>query len=475
MGAPDPDPIPLFGLGVTHKSAPANAQKRVNVYYELQEDPDRSRVVAYGTPGLETFLDLTTSGVRGAIAPPKSTYAYMVHGSTFYQVDSAGTSTSRGTIATSSGRVAMAENGRYVVVVDGTAGYYFDMNDPSTGIVQIADGNFPNGARTIAWVDGYFIAALEGLFYLSDPNTPVTWPGDFASAESSPDNILLVVEDHQDLTIFGAQSIEFWANTGDPDFPFERIPGTTAEWGLAAINSAAPFDESVAFMARNELGQVVAAKLQGHRVVRLSNHELEAHWTSLGGIPDATAYSYMLDGHPFYVVNVGGETWMYDGAPPNAWTQLKSSGLTRHRGELAIAFNNTNYVADYDNGKVYKLRSDVYTDAGDPILRTLVGRHVFDGMRAMRISAFQLDIETGVGLATGQGSDPQAMLRISRDGGRTWGPSRQASFGKIGEFTKRCLWRRCGRGRDFTFEVSISDPVKVAIAGAAIKPRMRRG
>ena len=468
MGAPDL--VPMFGLGVQQKSRPANAQRRVNLYYELQQDEDRTRVVAYGTPGLEEFTDFTPNGVRGAIAPPKGPYAYMVHGSTFYQVDSAGTRTSLGAIGSGAGRVSMAENGRYVVLVDGAAGYYYDTSGGGS-IAQISDPLFPNGARTIAYVDGYFIAALEGLFHLSQPNTPIIWSGDFASAESSPDNILAVIEDHQDLTIFGAQSIEFWANTGNPDFPFERIPGTTSEWGLAALYSLAPFDESLAFLAKNELGQVIAAKLQGHRVVRLSNHDLEARWISLGDISNATAYSYMLDGHPLYVVNIGGETWMYDGST-NGWFQLQSYGLTRHRSEICISFNNGNYVTDYANGKVYRLRADIYTDNGDPIRRTIAGRHVFDGLRRMGVDAFQLDIESGVGLSTGQGSDPQAMLRVSRDGGRTWGPERFASMGRVGEYTRRCIWRRCGRARDFVFEVSISDPVKVAIMGAGIKPRM---
>lgn len=468
MGAPEL--IPMFGLGVQEKSAPANSQNRVNLYFELQQDQDRARVVAYGTPGLEEFTDFTGGGARGAIAPPKSVYSFKVHGSTFYQVDSVGALTNRGTINTSSGKVSMAENGRYVVVVDGTNGYTYDMDDPTTPIARIADPEFPNGARTVTWVDGYFVCELEGTFHISNPNNPTIWPGDFASAESSPDNIIRVIEDHQDLAIFGATSIEFWANTGDPDFPFERIPGSTEAWGLVARYSVARLDDSLAFIARNESGQVIAARLNGYRVQRLSNHDLEARWKRLGGAEDATAYSYMLDGHPFYVVNLGGETWMFDGST-NGWFQLVSHGLTRHRGEICIAFNGGNYVTDYDNGKVYRIAHDVYTDNGDPIRRVLTGRHIFDGMKRMGVDAFQLDIESGVGLATGQGSDPQAMLRVSRDGGRTWGAERWASFGQMGQYTKRCMWRRCGRARDFVFEVAISDPVKVAIIGAAIKPR----
>lgn len=469
MGAPDI--VPIFGLGVQQKSRPANAQRRVNLYYELQQDQDRTRVVAYGTPGLELFINFGDTPVRGFIAPPSSQFGYFVHGNTLWEVDSDGNQTSRGSLSTSSGSVSMAENSRYVVIVDGTNGYYYDTNDPVTGVVQITDPLFPNGARTVTWIDSYFVVELAGSFYISDPNNPSSWPGDSAAAESSPDNLIRLIADHQELTLFGNQSIEFWTNTGNPDFPFERIPGAAIEWGLAARDTVAKFDDSLAFLAQNRLGQVIAAKLQGYRIQRLSNHDLEARWTSLGSVSDATAYSYMLDGHPFFVVNLGGESWMYDGTT-NGWFQLESNGLTRHRSELHQPFNSANYVTDFENGKVYRLRPDVYTDNEEPIRRLIVGRHVFDGLRRMSVDAFQLDIESGVGLSTGQGSNPQAMLRVSRDGGRTWGAQRFASFGKTGEYTKRCMWRRCGRARDFVFEVSITDPVKVAILGAGIKPRM---
>lgn len=470
MGAPDL--IPLFGLGVMQKSRPATAQQRVNLYYEVQQDKDRTAMVAYGTPGLELFVNFGDTPVRGWIAPPVSSFSFFVHRGTFWQVDNAGVMTNRGTINTTEGKVSIAENGRYVVVVDGTNGYYYDMNAPATPIAQIAAPTFPNGANTVTWLKGFFICELLGSFYISGANDPTTWPGDFASAESNPDNIVRVLADHQDLHLLGDKSIEFWAVTGDPAFPFTPIPGGAVEWGLAARNSVAKFDDSLCLLAQNQLGQVIAARLAGYRIMRISNHDLEAKWAEYAGFSDAVGYSYMLDGHPMYVVSfpTGGETWMFDGST-NSWTQLKSFGLTRHRGELGGQFLGKPYLTDYASGKVYRLKPDVYTDNGDTITRTIVGRHLFNGFTRMGVDAFQLDIETGVGLATGQGSNPQAMLRVSRDGGRRWGPQRFKSFGKVGEYTKRCIWRQCGRGRDFTFEVSISDPVKVAILGAGIKPR----
>ena len=74
-------------------------------------------------------------------------------------------------------------------------------------------------------------------------------------------------------------------------------------------------------------------------------------------------------------------------------------------------------------------------------------------------------METGVGLASGQGSNPQVMLRVSRDGGHSWSSTLTAALGKVGEYARRVLWRRLGRSRDFTFELSVSDPAKVVFLG----------
>ena len=70
------------------------------------------------------------------------------------------------------------------------------------------------------------------------------------------------------------------------------------------------------------------------------------------------------------------------------------------------------------------------------------------------------------------GADPQLMLRWSDDGGHTWNGYRQASMGRIGQFGYRTLFRRLGmtmKLRDRVYEISGTDPVKVAIMGAELE------
>jgi hypothetical protein len=70
------------------------------------------------------------------------------------------------------------------------------------------------------------------------------------------------------------------------------------------------------------------------------------------------------------------------------------------------------------------------------------------------------------------GANPQLMLRWSDDGGHTWNGERTTSMGRTGQYGTRAIFRRLGmtlKLRDRVYEVSGTDPVKVAIMGAELQ------
>ena len=76
-----------------------------------------------------------------------------------------------------------------------------------------------------------------------------------------------------------------------------------------------------------------------------------------------------------------------------------------------------------------------------------------------------------VSVTTTQGVIPQVMLRWSDDGGHTWSNEHWRSMGAIGQYGYRTIWRRLGmtdKLRDRVYEVSGTDPVKIAIMGAEL-------
>jgi hypothetical protein len=69
------------------------------------------------------------------------------------------------------------------------------------------------------------------------------------------------------------------------------------------------------------------------------------------------------------------------------------------------------------------------------------------------------------------GYDPAVMLRWSDDGGHTWSNEHWSPLGKIGAYGQRTFWRRLGmtlKLRDRVYELSGTDPNKIAIMGAEL-------
>ena len=77
-------------------------------------------------------------------------------------------------------------------------------------------------------------------------------------------------------------------------------------------------------------------------------------------------------------------------------------------------------------------------------------------------------METGRGLQSGQGSDPQVMMQYSDDGGRTWSNERWVSAGAAGKYKTRVRWGRCGSGRDRVWKVRYTEPTFFQINEAYI-------
>jgi hypothetical protein len=460
----------LFGVSQYGKSLNVTAQNRLNCYLEVQPGDDRARVAIYGTPGLDLFASFGDTPVRGIYQ--RTDFIYAVHRGTFYEVNNAAVKTAKGTIGTTSGRVYMWDNGTQLFVTDGQAGYIYDFQLGT--FEQIVDPDYP-GAKTVTWQDGYFIVNPPdtSLFYVSDIYDGLVWDAlDFASAESNPDNLVAIIADNSTLYLFGSVSTEFWTNSGAQDFPFSRISGGSTEWGCAAINSIVKYDNTLAFLAKNRMGEVIVAKMNGYQPQRISNPEIEYIINKYTSVSDASCIAYMLGGHPMLQINfpTAQASWLYDGLT-NCWSQLKSNGIERHRAEMGVNYLDRIIVTDFENGNLYRLNPDSYTDNGEPIAFEVTSRHVErDDLRVI-VDKLQLDMETGVGLALGQGVNPQVMMSVSKDGGHTFGTEQWCDMGAIGEFRQRAIWRRLGQARDWVFKFRITDPVKRVILGCSINTR----
>lgn len=460
----------LFGTGFQGKSPNITAQRRVNCYYEYNREADKTRVSIIGTPGLDLFKDVGDTAIRGMWAPAWNSLLYFVHRNTLYSVNNAGVSTNLGTLSTSDGRCSFSDNGTEIMLVDGTYGYVW--NTGTSTFTPISDPDFPSNPQTVTFDSGRFLvnSGGTGRFYGSDTYAGTAWTGtSFYTAESIPDQLVRVEAMKGVVVLFGDYSLEYWANAGLPGFPYARVSAANQDFGLAARWSVASLAGTLAFLAKTREGQVIVVRLNGYSVEPISTPELDYVINNFTSVSDATAYSYMLGGHPMYQLNfpVAGYSFLYD-VSTGVWSDLKSNGLNRHRGEMGVNYLNKTYIGDFSVGKIYKLNQDTYTEDGEVLRMELTSRHLYDEGKLQRITSFQVDGEMGVGLATGQGSDPQIMISISKDGGHSFGPEVFVPMGKVGEYLNRARIRTLGAARDWVFKLAITDPVKRVITGVYI-------
>jgi hypothetical protein len=466
----------FIGPSYTSQSVNVDCQRTVNLYPEMNAlGTGKASEVAslVPTPGLLLKLTLAESPVRGVYTASNGE-VYAVGGTKLYSISSSWVATQIGALNTSEGVVSMADNGTHLVLVDGTDGYVWNMS--TDAFAEISDPDF-KPADHVAYIDGFFIFNESGTqrFFFSDLNSTDLDALDIGSATGSPDILVGLVAHNQSLVLFGAQSFEVFYNSGDANETFQRIQGAVGGVGCSAPHSIQSLQESVYWLGGDKTGSGIVYRSQGYQAVRISTPAIESVIRSIPveDLADARAWTYQQGGHVFYCLNLPGvdSTYVYD-ASSGFWHERAYTGLhnlERHRADCHAVAYGLNIVGDYENGKIYALDPDTYTDAGNAISRIRTAPHISEGMKLLRHNAFQLDMETGVGLdGTGQGTSPTVVMLWSDDGGHTWSNERQASAGAIGQRKTRVKFNRLGASRDRVYQIKITDPVKVVLIGAEL-------
>lgn len=336
------------------------------------------------------------------------------------------------------------------------------------------DGAF-SGGNTVDIVDNYFVynRPSSQQWAASNPLSPITPALSFSSKDGSPDNLVSLIVDHREVYLLGETSSEVWVDVGSFPFPFQRIPGTSTQHGIAAKFSVSRLGNSFAYVSRNNRGQAQIMMMNGYVPTRISTHAVEQ--TLLNQyIDDAISWTYQQEGHECYVVSFPtlDLTWVYD-ISTTMWHKWLSIDTTntyhRHRGNCSAVFNGKVYVGDFDNGIIYLLDPNNYTDNGGEIRRLRRAPHIVTDLQREYLEELQIQFQPGVGNQSDPGQIPQAMLRWSNDGGSTWSNEHWTSIGAVGLYKNRAIWRRLGWARDRVFEVVVTDPVNAVIISSNLK------
>ena len=444
-----------FGLhAYQDRSLPVNAQKLINFFIEAQPQDSKSPVVVNNTPGSTLFV--TVGPIHGMRVLNGILYA--VSGTELYSITSTGVTTLLGDIAGNL-RCSMEHNGNQLCIVNGAFGYIYEVG---VGLTIITDEDFFPTDRVV-YLEKRFIFPRKGTrqFFCSNAFDGLTYDGlNFDQSVTDPENIVSIIADHGEVWLFGMNGTEIWAyNRNEADFPYSRIDGSFVERGCAAAHTPQKIDNSFYWLG-NDLS---IYRADGYKPTRISTHAIELKIKSYANVADAYANTFTEQGHYFYEITFPGiATWRYD-TSTGLWHEGQDGLSGQYHASAYEYFNDSNVTGDYRNGNIYTLDMLVYTDNGSTIYRTASTPHIHSGRVRSTMDRFEIDIASGEGLTVGQGNDPQMMMKYSDDGGRTWSAERWANMGRIGEYTRKVVFRNLGMFYQRMFEITLSDPIQPVI------------
>jgi hypothetical protein len=464
-------PLPAFVNGAYQsQSITAAADRCINLYPEGLENSGEVKAgsALYPTPGLEVFVTLPTGPVDAVFAQNGRFFA--LAGTGFYEVFGNQTFILRGVVATNPSQPTMSSNGTaggQLFVVSGGNGYILTL--ATNAFVQITDPDFPTGQAVQGrFVDSYFIVLRQGTteWRVSDLLNGLSWAGAMVAQRSfASDIIAALAVTHREVWLLGTQTTEVWYNSG-ASFPFQPITGVFLEEGCGAADSVVNLDNTLYWLSENVNGaRKILRAAGGYQPQRISTHAIEFALQGYSTVADARGYGYQDQGHSFYVLTIPSQnvTWVFDSITGlwherAAWDSVVGDYITQRPQCHAYAFG-LHLVGDRQSGVIYRQDISLPSDGGGVIRRQRTMVHLTDELRWAFFSRLTLDLETGLGTPSGQGMNPQVMMRWSNDGARTFGPERWVGAGLQGQYSRRATWTRLGRGRDRVFEIAMSDPI----------------
>lgn len=527
--------IPFIGGSDEGRSTPWNATRSVNFFLEMGAKDSKTPAALVGTPGTLLFATFPENPIR--MFHVVGSLCFVVAGAELYELYTDGTfSGSLGTlpyltdtpiVSVDNGLSSQGVGGNQILILVDGFGYIF--NILTNTLTQITDANFPENVHQAAFLDGYFIVTFQTMaFKVSELYNGLVWPAlATAAAIAAADNIQKPFGSNQVLYLIKDSTTEVWQDAAIPTSqgcPFSHIPGSLVNFGTIADRSVVRVGDTVFMLGTTRVQDSAVyfgvVSLSGTAVTKISTPAIDYRISRLSSLGDAIAYSYVDEGHLFYVLTFPTDdiTFVFDQST-QTWHERSTYSVGpyvqhRHLSNEYVFFGGKHLVSHFSTPTIHEMSSRFYDDDGAPIVSIRTAQLVYDEDESDNIKIFKLviDAETGVGgeisgsgavsivdvfagsppdawtddnsdiwvdstavvaPATSGNAAPSAWLSWSNDGGRTWSSEYSASLGRQGEYKTRLIWRRLGSPRNRIFRLRITDAVKKVLLGASVNDGMR--
>ncbi len=481
--------IPLIGPAWDSRCKDISVQITRGMYPEINPE-GKSVVSLHAFPGLKEFSDLTDEA-SGSDTPPGPTRAlhvmndrlWALSGNYLKLISKNGTATYNGigftgtaVLVGGTDDVEIEDNGTIMVIANGSELFFCAQDGDKVSRPQQLTDTDVSDVSTVAYLNSQFVidATTKTQFQTSQVTSALSISDfadavDIATPTSHPGELKRIVAHSSLAYFFKAKGREAWWNSGLGDPPFDRVNGSVRGEGITGKWAVADDKDDIFFLDETRTPR----RLRGFASVPIGNPALGKEFASYSTVDDAIGLVYSIDSVRFFelIFPTADRTWVWH-EPSNSWFEL-SSGVDRQRHAVQhYAFAYGKHIFSHPTeSKLYELDFDTFTDAGGTVRRVRRTANIHGGLYGrpgaeLIFERVEFDVETGVGLTTGQGSDPQLMVRYSDDSGRTWSSEEWLPLGVGGSYLTTVTLSQQGRAFNRVYELAYSEPTRFSLLGA---------
>ena len=346
-------------------------------------------------PGLKPFV----MGPTGA-GPVRGSHDcegkhFVVMGSTFYQITTAGVAIPIGTIPGTQ-RVNIAHNqivgGNEVIITTGTPnGYVYNTVTQVFG--RITDPGYPGGG-SVDYIDTYLVSVepYGRYWFWSDQANATSYNTlNRTEAESDPDSIVGLAVNSFEVVVFGQNTVEFFYNAGGINGSTFRSKKVMNNHGCAARDSIVKLDNSLFWLGVDG----ILYRLNGYQAQPISSPQFTQRIAGLNWAK-AFAFAYEDQGHVIYYITFpDGQTFGYD-VTTGLTVRRESYGLNRWRLNTLTKVGRNWIGGDFQSGRLYTLDWNYPMEGeGTPLVRERVTGNVANNQNKIEVPLVELLFQTG--------------------------------------------------------------------------------
>lgn len=306
----------------------------------------------------------------------------------------------------------------------------------------------------------YSDTAIGTTDYSGLENWSFAFPAGYIIASARPDNVQAVVENTNNVYVFGTGTTQVYGPDGNSVY----LPEGTREIGCGAPYSIIKQDQAFAWFDNYRRIQITDGRSYkdisgpiGKTLDGITEPSNGFGYRVLTGRTDCMVWTFPTDGRTF--VYQAGSGWGQWGGWDQATANYKPFSVLSH---FLRTDTNTNVVGTTD-GFVAELSEDAFTDLGEPIRAHIETGYVSRGTdRPKHCQCVRMTFRRG---ATTGATGPQAWLSY-RDRPGPWEPSIPIDLGGSGDTHPVLEFRSLGtyRRRQWRFEFTGTDELVLVSA-----------